>query len=56
MIPFLGMGTDQVVESEVGDPVTGNKVMFVTEDGTEKDIELLIPMTILLQCTYIRTC
>ena len=53
MIPFLGMGTDQVVESEVGDPVTGNKVKFKMEEGTENDIEFLNSKTIelvSLQC------
>ena len=33
MIPFLGMGTDQLAESKVGEPRTGDSVKFEGEDG-----------------------
>ena len=54
MIPLRGIGKAQLVESEVGNPVTGNKVTFKTEDGTENDIEFLNSKTfelVLLECT-----
>ena len=35
MIPFLGMGRDQLAERAVGDPGTGDSVKL-GEDGTEK--------------------
>ena len=34
MIPFLGMGTDQLADSRVGEPVTGDKEKFWGDDGT----------------------
>ena len=33
MTPFLGMGTDQLEESKVGEPRTGDSVKFEGEDG-----------------------
>ena len=33
MIPFLGMGTDQLAESKVGEPRTGDSVKFDGDDG-----------------------
>ena len=33
MIPFLGMGTDQLAENKVGEPRTGDSVKFEGEDG-----------------------
>ena len=36
MIPFLGMGTDQLAERAVGDPRIGNNVKFKGDDGTKK--------------------
>ena len=54
MIPFRGIGKAQLVESEVDDPVTGNKVKLKMEDGTENDIESLNSKTfelVLLECT-----
>ena len=35
MIPFLGMGTDQLAESKVGDPRILDSVKLEGEDGTE---------------------
>ena len=32
MTPFLGMGTDQLEESKVGEPRTGDSVKFEGED------------------------
>ena len=32
MIPFLGMGTDQLAESKVGEPRIGDSVKFEGED------------------------
>ena len=37
MIPFLGMGADQLAESQVGDPRTRDSVKFEGEDGTEDE-------------------
>ena len=35
MTPFLGMGTDQLAESQVGEPRTGDSMKFEGEEGTE---------------------
>ena len=35
MIPFLGMGTDQLAERAVGEPGTGDSKKFEGVDGTE---------------------
>ena len=34
MIPFLGIGTDQLADSTVGEPGTGDNEKSMTEDGT----------------------
>ena len=36
MIPFLGMGTDQLADSWVGEPATGDREKFWGDDGTVK--------------------
>ena len=41
-IPFFGMGTDQLADSAVGDPGTGNIVKLSGEDGTEKNSAKLV--------------
>ena len=37
MIPFLGMGTDQLAKRAVGEPGTGDNKKFGGNDGTEND-------------------
>ena len=34
MIPFLGIGADQLADSCAGEPVTGARVKFEGDDGT----------------------
>ena len=34
MIPFLGIGSDQLADSCVGEPGTGARAKFEGEDGT----------------------
>ena len=34
MIPFLGMGADQLADSCVGEPATGDSAKFEGDDGT----------------------
>ena len=41
-IPFLGMGTDQLAESKVGDTRILDSVKFESEDGTEGENNNLI--------------
>ena len=36
MIPFLGMGTDQLANNSVGEPATGDREKFCGSDGTAK--------------------
>ena len=36
MIPFLGMGTDQLADSWVGEPATEDREKFWGDDGTAK--------------------
>ena len=36
MIPFLGMGIDQVVKKDVGKPGTDDMALLRGADGTEK--------------------
>ena len=37
MIPFLGMGMDQLAYSIVGEPVTDDNVKLIGDDETESD-------------------
>ena len=37
MIPFLGMGTDQLAERVVGEPGTGDNKTFDEGDGTKRN-------------------
>ena len=34
MIPFFGIGTDQLADSCFGEPATGARVKFESDDGT----------------------
>ena len=34
MIPFFGMGADQLADSCVGEPATGGNAKFEGDDGT----------------------
>ena len=37
MIPFLGMGTDQLAERAVGEPEAGDNKKFDGDERTEND-------------------
>ena len=46
MMPFLGIGADQLADSCVGEPPKVAKVKFKGDDGTRKSIHIKYKLTI----------